>query len=70
MMVSEFRARSFTSVFYFIFYTTQTSAVLPHSTINTIHINHSVKREKKAQSSLWLEQFVVMASSSRWLLEP
>lgn len=46
MMVSEFRARSFTSVFYFIFYTTQTSAVLPHSTINTIHINHSVKREK------------------------
>ncbi|OWK51793.1 hypothetical protein RLOC_00008208 [Lonchura striata] len=68
VMVSEHRVCSFTSVFYFLY--TQTTDVLSHSTINTIHINHSVRREKKAQSSPWLEQCVVMASSSSWLLEP
>lgn len=55
---------------YFIFYTTQTTAVLSHSTINTTHINHSVKREERAQSSSWLEQCAMMASFSCWLLEP
>lgn len=68
VMVSELRVHSFKV--YFIFYTTQTTDVLSHSTINTIHINHSVKRQKKAQSSLWLNQCVMIASSSSWLLEP